>query len=177
MQALATLTFPWRHFSKRPKKKIGTMTPYLSLLPITPKNSKKEKFQSTLGRYRVPLLFFHPSINLKEKTERKVTQHADILSSVMDFLNLELEERLLYGSSVFGKGQGRVINKISNTYYLLKDHKLVTYDGSSQKFFDVGAEYLKMSPSKSNDDLLEELKAYIQYTNNGLRNNSIYGLD
>lgn len=138
---------------------------------------EEAKFQTSLGRYRVPLLFYHPKVDLKEKSQRKVTQHADILSSVMDFLNLDLKKKLLYGSSVFGPGEGRVINKVSDTYYLLKGQELVTFDGASQKFFNVGGDYLKMTPAKENRKLLEELKAYIQYTNNGLRNNSIYGLD
>lgn len=163
-------------FKKAKEKKWYQNTLFIITADHTQK-LESAKYQSSLGRYRVPLLFFHPKIDLSSKTERKVTQHADVLSSVMDFLNLDMDKRLLYGSSVFGPGQGRVINKVSDTYYLLKGQDLVTFDGVSQKSFKVDDDYLEMTRSEENKALLQELKAYIQYTNNGLRNNSIYGLE
>ena len=150
-----------------------------TLFIVTADHTQKlesSKFQSILGRYRVPLIFFHPGMELKAKQER-VTQHADILPSVLDFLNISYAQRLYYGSSVFGDDDGRMLNLNSGGHFLLRGRELVSFDGNRPKFFSVGEDYLSLSPTQDFDsDLLEELKALIQYTNNGLRNNNIYQL-
>tara|TARA_Y100001936_G_C16082119_1_gene678688 strand:+ start:1038 stop:2882 length:1845 start_codon:yes stop_codon:yes gene_type:complete len=136
---------------------------------------KSKKYQSLLGRYRVPLMFFHPSFDFKSVSNDKITQHADILPSVLDFLNIDHEKRLYFGSSVFNKDEGRMINFNSGGHFLLSNNALVLFDGSSPKYFSVSEDLLGLEPSKDDSpDLLEELKALIQYTNNGLRGNNIY---
>tara|TARA_Y100000780_G_scaffold232300_1_gene262514 strand:+ start:1086 stop:2930 length:1845 start_codon:yes stop_codon:yes gene_type:complete len=136
---------------------------------------KSKKYQTLLGRYRVPLMFFHPSFDLKTVNNNKITQHADILPSVLDFLKINHEKRLYFGSSVFNKDEGRMINFNSGGHFLLSNNALVRFDGSSPKYFSVSEDLLGLEPSKDDSpDLLEELKALIQYTNNGLRGNNIY---
>ena len=68
-----------------------------------------------------------------------------------------------------------MINFNSGGHFLLSNNALVLFDGSSPKYFSVSEDLLGLEPSKDDSpDLLEELKALIQYTNNGLRGNNIY---
>lgn len=135
------------------------------------------KYNNLLGRYRVPLLFYHPNKDLSGFNTAKVTQHADILPSIVDFLGVDLEKRLYFGSSVFSEDKGRMINFSSDSYLYLKDPYLLRYDKNSPRLFRWDRESSKLSSYKDEgvlQDILLELKAYIQYTNNGLRNNNIY---
>lgn len=152
-----------------------------TLFIVTADHTQKlttKEFQSILGRYRVPLIFYHPQVDLRGKSKREVTQHVDILPSVLDLLDIQYPKKLYYGASVFNDSKGRMLNFNSGSYFLLKENKLISFDGSNAKFFDTKADFLNLSPSNVQESsLLEELKAIIQYTNNGLRNNNIYSLD
>lgn len=152
-----------------------------TLFIITADHTQKlatKKYQSLLGRYRVPLIFFHPSVELKRPEGERVTQHVDILPSVLDFLNIDYSKSLYYGSSVFNNDEGRMLNLNSAGHFLLKGRSMVAFDGQRAKYYEVGQDYLALRPSERQDsDLLSELKAIIQYTNNGLRNNNIFQVD
>jgi uncharacterized sulfatase len=135
---------------------------------------KSKKFNSVLGRYRVPIIFFHPKMSLEELTPRKIAQHVDIFPSIMDFLEIEQQDYLLYGSSVFSNSSGMMINAINGSYLYLKGDNYIRYDKKTLNSYNLNDTDFKLSPSAPNQKMLEELKAYIQYTNNGLRSNQMY---
>lgn len=158
-----------------------------TLFIITADHTQKletKRFQTLLGRYRVPLIFYHPSKELKASKDKQVTQHVDIMPSVLDFLDIEADKKLYYGSSVFNTDSGQMLNFTSGNHYLLKGNTMLSFDGIKAKAFDVENDYLRvhLRPGKlergpgheSVEVLTKELKALIQYTNNGLRNNNIY---
>lgn len=151
-----------------------------TLFVITADHTQKmtdKNYHTVLGRYRVPLIFYHPSVNLKKDPAKNITQHVDIMPSILDFLNIEYKPRLYYGASVFNADEGRMFNFISGNYFLLKGRSMVSFDGQTPRTYVVGQNYLvPKTTERSNEELLEELKALIQYTNNGLRNNNIYTL-
>lgn len=153
-----------------------------TLFVITADHTQKletNEFNSNVGRYRVPLLFYHPQIKLKSYEQRRITQHADIMPSVLDFLGIKSDKNLLFGSSVFSNGQGRVINYLSGSYFFLKDDFMLRFDRNNAALFRLDDNLL--NPKAIDDQqvkhhMLKELKAYIQYTNNGLKLNNIYDL-
>jgi phosphoglycerol transferase MdoB-like AlkP superfamily enzyme len=160
-----------------------------TLFVITADHTSKlhsKKFNNMLGHYRVPLLFYHPTRDLSKELaglndnnnpRKRVTQHADILPSIVDFLGIKLKKRLYYGSSVFNDDQGRVINFNAGAYLYVKSPYVLRYDKNKSRLFAWSAEQYEAKDVQDPDaleELLQELKAYIQYTNNGLRNNNIY---
>lgn len=153
-----------------------------TLFIITADHTSKlnsEKFNNILGRYRVPLLFYHPTRDLRNYSTNKITQHADILPSILDYLGINYEQKLYFGSSVFAKDEGRMINYNSGSYIFFRPPFVIRYDKVKPVFYkDVNGELVEASLeiTENENEILKELKAIIQYTNNGLRNNSLYSM-
>ncbi|MCO4754855.1 MAG: sulfatase-like hydrolase/transferase [Bacteriovoracaceae bacterium] len=135
-----------------------------------------KRYGSVLGRFRVPLIFYHPTMNLNSQVSDKVTQHADILPSILDLLNISYTDKLYFGASVFNEGEGRMLNQDSGSHIFISGKSMVLFDGENEKRYTVDSDFLKVLPPSMpfNETTLDELKAYIQYTFNGLRNNNIY---
>lgn len=160
-------------FEKAKKTQWFKNTLFIITADHTQKLESKE-YQTVMGRYRVPLVFYHPSLELK--SEKKIVQHVDILPSVLDFLGIESEEKLYFGSSVFNNAPGKNLNFNSNNYIYRKADKLILYDKNKVKSYRLDERGLKAKLQKSFNEkqMLRELKAFIQYTNNGLIRNNIY---
>ena len=134
-------------------------------------------FLNNLGRYRTPLMFFHPTIDLTRVDNNKVAQQADIMPSVLDFLNITYKEKVLFGASVFSQDAGRAIIFIDGRYLYFKKPHLLIFNNDVAKYTLFNDDLTKESPISMDDipsALLQELKALIQYTNNGLLKNSLY---
>lgn len=148
----------------------------------TQKNAS-EAYNTELGRYRVPLIVYHPSVDLKRLSHpQRVVQHADIVPSVLDFVGGAASRKLFYGASIFNGDDGRMLNFQSGRYLYLKGQTLVSYDESQARYFRVNDDYLEYVPAQEDqglgrEALLEELRAYIQYTKHGLRHNKLYRFD
>jgi phosphoglycerol transferase MdoB-like AlkP superfamily enzyme len=149
---------------------------YNTLFIITADHTQKlnsKKFQNEIGKYRVPLVFYHPKLDLSELSNNKVTQHADILPSILDFLNIEMKEFLLFGKSVFSHGEGRAINYINGKFMYLSDKFFLRYQGN--KFFYYDSQFVLQSKlDEGQIEDINELKALIQYTKNGMIKNKLY---
>jgi phosphoglycerol transferase MdoB-like AlkP superfamily enzyme len=147
-----------------------------TLFIITADHTQKlnsKKFQNETGKYRVPLVFYHPKLDLSKLSNNKVTQHADILPSVLNFLNIEMKEFLLFGKSVFSDGEGRAINYIDGKFMYLSENFFLRYQGN--KFFYYNSHFVLQSKlDQGQIDDINELKALIQYTNNGMIKNKLY---
>lgn len=147
-----------------------------TLFVITADHTQKletPKYNSLLGRYRVPLIFYSPSMNLSTFANSKTVQHADIFPSIVDYVGIIPNEKLLFGSSVFNNDVGAAINMASGQFTFLRGSSLLTYSAEVFKSYSVDSE-LKLIPNDMNNDLLKTFKAYIQYNTNGLKFNNIY---
>ena len=121
-------------------------------------------YQNEQGRFRVPLLFFHGGGRIAPEQSTRVAQHVDIFPSIIDFLGIRADEvgfpMLPFGQSVFDKTRpGQAINQTSGLYWLLRNDKLVS---------------LRLADQAASGDpaLLDVLRAYIQFYNNGLNDQS-----
>ncbi len=120
----------------------------------------------------MPLILYHPNnqilTQLKSLTDStKICQHTDILPSVLDFLNINQQQVLPFGESIFARNQGLAFQLNSGVFRLISENKYVemSLDGKA-KGFD-----LKSDKSINNFET-KQLKAYIQYYRNGLIENS-----
>lgn len=148
-----------------------------TLFIITADHTQKlhsKKYQTILGRYRVPIIFYHPQLELPKN--KKLVQHVDILPSILDFLDIEHEPRLYFGSSVFNQDPGRMFNFNSGNYLYAKEDRLILYDLQKYKTYALESGTLTQSRVDSNEgeNFLKELKAMIFYANHGLIRNNIY---
>ena len=139
--------------------------------------SASQFYDTPTGRYRVPLLLFHPKKKLSGVDTEKITQHADILPTVLDYLNVPGQPAPLFGRSVFAKETGTAINQSDGVFWLIKDkHILQWVDGGSTQLFAFEDQAMKAALVSPKKEFLEkQLKAYIQYFRNSLVENSIYG--
>lgn len=149
-----------------------------TLFVITADHSQKrvtKKYQNVVGEYRVPIIFYHPEINLKKYQQDKIVSQVDIYPSILDFLDIKPLKKNLYGQSAFKQGPGSAFFKSGESFMLLRKDTLTTKSISGKattKSYDFSSGELTDRPNREDDLLL--LKSYIQYTNNGLRNDSLY---
>lgn len=77
-----------------------------------------------IDAYRVPLIFYHPTIELPAVAGSKVTQHADIGTSILDYLGSETARLLPFGRSLFASDYaGLALGEVHDRYWIaLEDH-------------------------------------------------------
>lgn len=86
---------------------------------------KSKEYNSDFGRYRVPVIFYHPRIDLNKFQSDRAVSHTDILPSILDFLDANHQPKILLGNSVFSNDNGHLFNKTTSSYLVLKkDEKL-----------------------------------------------------
>lgn len=142
--------------------------------------SDSEHYNSEIGRYRVPLLFYHPSQKFKQHDPERITQHTDIMPSVLDFLGLNNEPYLLFGRSVFDPTQsGEALFSIHGIYWMVQEMYYLRFDENHQTSSLFSINDPSQTSPVTDKPLIKErmeirLKSYIQYYKNSLVQNSLY---
>jgi len=153
-----------------------------TLFIITADHTQKletPEYLNTLGQYRVPLLIFHPHGALPPVDPGRTTQHADIIASILDYLDVQPGRRLLFGKSVFRTGEGRAFLHVNGHYWLVRGPQALEFipEGAS-RLYDLSKDPGLKSPlpgeSERRAGLEKEAKALVQYYNNGLLDNKLY---
>jgi phosphoglycerol transferase MdoB-like AlkP superfamily enzyme len=130
-----------------------------------------QKYENMVGRYRVPMMWYMPKFDWNSE-HVKVTQHADIPNSVLDFVEVNGELPAM-GNSIFVHDDGAAINFADGASYILVSNSgVLSLDkNQEQVHFDYDwekGELLNKRPSDS-----KVLKAYLQYFFNGLIKNNL----
>ena len=86
----------------------------------------KKKYRSSVGIFRVPIIFYDPSnLNLNQKSE-KIIQHIDIMPSILSYLDYN-KPFISLGNDIFNNDNGFAIN-YNNGYQMIIDERLVIYN-------------------------------------------------
>ncbi|MFN3404117.1 MAG: LTA synthase family protein [Cytophagaceae bacterium] len=132
-------------------------------------------YQTQTGGFDVPLILFHPGKKISVPDSERITQHADIMPSVLDYLNIPNPNPVFFGSSVFSdKQEGYALIYSNNNY------SLITREGIVNLSPDATTSLISLNPEKESElagkkEIYEKkLKAYVQYFNNGLIENNWY---
>ncbi len=140
--------------------------------------SEKSFYQSRVGMYSIPLIFFTPDSSLKGMSQ-KTSQQIDILPSVLDYLHFDLPY-FSFGKSVFDStSSGFAVNFINDTYqYIEGDYSLIldTLQGNSLYHYSqdrILKKNIIESDSSHAKELEKKLKAFIQVYNSSLINNKM----
>lgn len=128
--------------------------------------------------YHVPLLFYCPGAIPKRLVNDKITEHVDILPSVLDFLNVSPAKVLPFGHSVFdARYKGRAVNfdwGTENVWLFHQDY-VTTLSPSGKTEFTLSplaGNVASLPPDSSTEARYrQELKAFVQYYRNGLVDN------
>lgn len=148
--------------------------------------TNRPEYLNLLGVWRVPLLIYSPGLRDRVKVSPdRITQHIDILPSVLDLLGITRSEPFLLGQSVFDPGnEGRAYNYVTTGYWHVDSEKLVQYNR-----FDKSAQVFKHDktwnpseekvPTESIRELpqLTNLLSIAEYFNQGLIGNAFYTYD
>jgi len=154
-----------------------------TLFIITADHTQKletPEYANTLGQYRVPLLVFHPQRKFPDVNAARITQQVDILPSILDYLGIKPDRRLLFGKSIFRPGDGRAFLNVNGHYWLVRDQRAFEFipEGPGGNLFDLAKDPQLKSPllddSDARRDLERESEALLQYFNNGLIDNNLY---
>lgn len=138
------------------------------------------EYKNFLGYYRVPMMIYVPGLKKKITVDpNRITQHIDVIPSVLDLLGLQTSEKLLVGQSVFdSKKSGRAYNFAGPYYWLMDSQRLIQFfkPPKETQFFkhSLTRNLETVAPTKDFQESLQDLHAVIHYLNNGLVRNSLY---
>ncbi len=107
--------------------------------------SKDPYYQSRIGNYSIPIIFYKQGSELKGKLDQ-VAQQTDIMPSVLDYLKIN-EPYIAFGNSVFDTTAGRfAVNYISNTYCLcMNPYGLIFENGHSSALYNTQTDILSVN--------------------------------
>ena len=136
-------------------------------------------YRNRFGSHKVPLLLFHPGKDFKNIDPNKITQHADIMATIVDYLNVPTDMLLPFGHSVLDSTSSGKALLYSDNIYSLIHHDFITDlhpDGriTLLKYKTHGFTKLKNQPTAVENKYGRELKAHVQYFQNSLIENNLY---
>lgn len=170
-----------KFFETAEKKPWFKNTIFVVTADHTQKVSRME-YVDLLGYYRVPLLIYIPGLE-KEKfkvSRERITQHIDVMPSVLDLLGIDVADRLLVGQSVFDAAKpGHAYNYTSGGYWFLEPGRVVDLGRppTPTRVYTVEDIFKRTAGDPADPqfhEVIENLKAVVHYLNEGLVGNSLY---
>ncbi|QDK44467.1 sulfatase [Bdellovibrio sp. ZAP7] len=139
----------------------------------------RPEYTNEVGDYKVPLFFYHPTYKFPKVDTNMVVQQIDILPTILDFLKIPQKETNYMGSSIFVKGDKVAVTFNDGIYQLLaNDYRLRWVVGSSEpemfSINDRNGDNVLTEPAARKAELIQKLKANIQYFNEGMWDNKLY---
>ena len=140
--------------------------------------SESEHYNSALGGFMVPLLFYHPGREIKAPDTDRITQHTDILPSILDYVGVQATELPLFGRSVFdSQTEGEALLHLDGNYWLVRKNQFLQYNPANEthnlySFSD--KEQKRPLQDETAEDFKKRIQAYIQYFHNALIEDKLY---
>ena len=166
-----------RFFEEAAKQPWYENTLFVLVADHTPE-PETDEYQSSVGIYEIPILFYRPNGELKEHRQ-EIFQQIDILPTVLDLLNYP-KEYFAFGESAFDKREDRfAINYLSGIYQMVTaDLALHSSGDETLGIFNYRSDpFLKINlADKRPADvarLSEKLQAFIQTYNQALIYNQL----
>lgn len=136
------------------------------------------KYNTLLGRFDVPLLFYHPGQKLTAPDPMRVTHHLDIFPTVADLIGLPLKQRLPFGRSLIARVPGRALLMEGDTYLIVEQDWGVSFNPDaerSMRYFRRATPDTDAVPLESERIRLQDsAEALVQFFRDGLIDNALY---
>ncbi len=151
--------------------------------------SNTPKYQTQSGVYRVPLLFYSEGMDWTGVSGSRVSQHVDLVPTLLDLFGVQGEPLNYFGQSLFNSGQhARVVNSSPRGIWLMDRNNFVELNTLSRQVschsLDGSWPGETSGPSFSFEESLAGKSscaqsgalalAYFQYFVNALLNNSLF---
>lgn len=120
----------------------------------------EREYGTQIGRYAIPIVYFHPGDTNLNGISHKVTQQIDILPSILDYLNFD-EKFIAFGKSVFqDEKDGYWFCHNRGTYYIADSSNFLIFDGNKGiELFDYKRDSLLQSNIlRDKEDITENLE-------------------
>ena len=127
--------------------------------------------------YQIPLLFYHSGWDLT-CIEEKVTQQADIMPTVLDYVNYS-NDYVSFGSSVLGGSKGFSVSYLNDLYEIISGNFVYQFDGTNGvALYDISMDSLMQHNAKNEqpdvaNGLERKLKGYLQSYNQRMIKNQL----
>lgn len=139
--------------------------------------TKNKVFNTNVGKFRIPIMFFDPSNENLAGINDKNFQQIDILPSILDYLGITTKT-ISYGKS-YTSDKDFVVYYLDNIYHVIDDDYYLAFNGTKS----LGLYNFKTDPLLK-DNLIEKnpeeaaslerfIKAYIQSFNERMINNDL----
>lgn len=133
-----------------------------------------------LGRYMVPLLLFHPGMELPDVDGERITQHVDLFPTILDVAGVEPGRIPAFGRSLFAPVPGEAILLSNGVHWLVRQEGVLQRDpGGEEHLFSFQRHRTEATPVDDRGDgtaeaLAIRLHAHLQHYSNSLIRNSFY---
>ena len=133
-------------------------------------------YQNANGLYAIPLMFFSPTDSLGNSID-KVCQQADVLPSIIDYLNIDTSF-VSFGNSIWND-KGFAVNYLNNIYQYFEEGHLLQFNGEeSIALYAVEKDSLLknnllLQRPELHQKMENHLKAYIQEYNHRMIHNKL----
>lgn len=140
-------------------------------------------YDTLLGRYMVPLLLYHPGERLPPIDPDRISHHADLLHTVLDYVGAyEGAPMPLFGRSVFSSAPGEAVLQGNGVHWLVRGDGVIQRDPAGKESFFRFERHLTRPepvdlPPEVEAELSQRLQAHMQHFNNRLLANSFYRND
>src|SRR5690606_14246285 len=90
--------------------------------------SEQAIFNNSLGRYRIPLVFYEPN-NVKPKIDERVCQQLDIFPTILSYLGIG-DVVVTFGNNLLENNiKTFAIQYVNNQHQFIEDILLILFDG------------------------------------------------
>lgn len=139
-----------KFFAEAPRQPWYENTLFVLTGDHTHKSSQK-KYKNQVGMHKVPLLFFHPGKKFPNYNAHKISQHADILPTVVDYLNIPTDKLLPFGQSLLDSAAtGKAMYFLEGVATLLhQDYITQLYPNNQFKYYRYRLHGLEKSKSSA----------------------------
>lgn len=140
--------------------------------------TQEPEFKTLLGQFRIPVIFYHPSLKQGLKINQNL-QQADILPTAMGLIKYP-KPFISFGQNAFSKEEDSYILSISGEYMLLQGDYLCKYlEGIGSRLYNIKEDInAKKEIGEKHPELLNKMtrkiEAIIQQYNNRLIENKLF---
>jgi phosphoglycerol transferase MdoB-like AlkP superfamily enzyme len=141
--------------------------------------SGSDFYQSRVGLYSVPVLYYCAGDSGLTGKNNRTTQHIDILPSIMDYVGYP-DSYFAFGESIFDENsKGFAINFINQSYELISDDYAFNMDFSGNSLYKFTSDStmendIILTNKNIATDMDKKLKAFIQNYNHALIENKMH---
>lgn len=137
----------------------------------------EEKFRTSIGKFRIPILFFNPSDGSFKGVNHKNMQQIDIMPSIIEYLNLKA--KMVTFGKPYSSNKDYVVYYLDNIYHYINGDYYLAFDGKKS----IGLYNFKKDEMLNKNLMTQEtaiasemerfIKAYIQSFNQRIIENKL----